>query len=169
LAALAVRLVAEFAAERTAGKVDEDGRSRRVVYIPDCELLVYVDPAVIILRSALFLAFSDDSAAVDQLSHCSSLDHIKEFIDGRQNRDCVYWIADEWSAFDAKHTDSAEHSRVKHLMRGSLMGMFIHNVHLVALSSNNETVEQLRARQSNYEEILLNGGLTAVSTPTAKA
>ncbi|CAB5310535.1 unnamed protein product [Rhizophagus irregularis] len=128
---------------------------RRVVYIPDCRQLS-VDP-IDYVKSALFLAYHDDDAKINEINSCENFEDITNFCKKLQFKEQLYFIIDQMNALD-ENDNTGVNIDVKTQIRRDLDKMANHHYYIMSSSANNKTMLHLMAKQTGELKIKLFGG-----------
>ena len=141
LAALVCRLICE---------------RKRVVYIPDCSLLLA--DFTLVIRSALRFAFYDSEPHLTFLESADKED-LFTFCAGQTD---VYFVVDQLNALELGGRN-AYLDDVKKDVMGYLLKMKLGHKYIFSASASEQSNREYNLKQSGITVIPINGGLTEVS------
>lgn len=155
LAALVVLLLLDFSKKRSA---------LRVVYIPDCSLLLSSD-AVEQLQQSLLLAFADNAAACQALIDVNTGTQLKGWLKKHATAGTLLFVVDQYDALTAnKDRDDSSTSNKKGAARDLLTTLSSKHCIVRAISINDNNKGEVERRQSNQIKLHIDGELSEVST-----
>jgi len=135
-------------------------KGKRVVYLPDCRQLS-VDPEDYV-KSALFLAYHDNDAKINEINSCENFEDIIKFCKKlRELREQLYFIVDQMNALD-EQDDTGVSLDIKRQIRRELDKMTNYHYYIMSSSANNKTMLHLMAKQTGELKIKLFGGFDEV-------
>ncbi|EXX67380.1 uncharacterized protein OCT59_004648 [Rhizophagus irregularis] len=125
---------------------------RRVVFLPDCRQLA-VDP-VDYTKSALFLAYHDDDAKINEINSCENFENIVDFCKKLQFKEKLYFIVDQMNALD-----ELDNTGVSLKIKQQINKMSNYHYYIMSFSANNKTIlHYLMQKQTGELKIKLYGG-----------
>ncbi|CAB5179533.1 unnamed protein product [Rhizophagus irregularis] len=128
---------------------------RRVVFLPDCRQLA-VDP-VDYTKSALFLAYHDDDAKINEINSCENFENIIDFCKKLQFKEKLYFIVDQMNALD-ELDDTGVSLEIKQQIRRYIDKMSNYHYYIMSSSANNKSMLHLMQKQTGELKIKLYGG-----------
>uniref|UniRef100_U9UR05 Crinkler effector protein N-terminal domain-containing protein n=1 Tax=Rhizophagus irregularis (strain DAOM 181602 / DAOM 197198 / MUCL 43194) TaxID=747089 RepID=U9UR05_RHIID len=128
---------------------------RRVVFLPDCRQLA-VDP-VDYVKSALFLAYHDDDAKINEINSCENFENIVDFCKKLQFKEKLYFIVDQMNALD-EFDNTGVNSKTKQQIRCDIDKMSNYHYYIMSSSANNKSMLHLMQKQTGELKIKLYGG-----------
>ena len=156
LAALVVLLLREFFNRQSW---------LRVVYIPDCGLLLNSFKQLQHMRRSLLLAFADDVEACQIINRAKKIEDLEEFMQ-LQPKGTILFVTDQFNALTVHAAvggpqDPLMQQKVKaeQLISSFSDGHFI----IRAISINDDNKEEVERKQTNQRRLQLFGELSEVS------
>ncbi|RGB23542.1 hypothetical protein C1646_748171 [Rhizophagus diaphanus] len=128
---------------------------RRVVFLPDCRQLA-VNP-VDYTKSALFLAYHDDDAKINEINSCENFENIVDFCKKLQFKEKLYFIVDQMNALDELDKTGVS-LEIKQQIRRDIDKMSNYHYYIMSFSANNKTMLYLMQKQTGELKIKLYGG-----------
>ena len=138
----------------------------RVVYLPDCRILI-ADPLTYI-KSALLLTFGDCPTIQEEIIRCSSVQDIKSFCK-KVTEGLLYFIIDQINALDLEddNKDRITNEEKKQVSRDLAEITFSHH-RITSASANHQSAKHVSQKQMSEIKYGLLGGLTEVRMSFAK-
>ncbi len=130
---------------------------KRVVYLPDCRGLAM--DTVDYVKSALYLAYENNSDKISEINDCETLDEIVKFCKGESEP--LYIVVDQLNALD-NHNDTEIKEADKDRIKDVLNRMTASHYYIKSSSANNISALRLKLKQTNEKKIELYGGFDEV-------
>ncbi|MDO9334039.1 MAG: hypothetical protein Q7T57_05905 [Dehalococcoidales bacterium] len=134
-------------------------KGRKVVYLPDCKVML--DDPIKYFRSALLLTFASEPDIQQQAARLDSAEHIIRFCD--QFPDLTY-VIDQFNALEQDMTkDSTEMLAMKASVHKMINSATFNRALVKAASANNLTARVIHDKQLNMNIQTLFGGMDQVT------
>jgi hypothetical protein len=131
---------------------------KRVVYLPDCHGLAM--DTVNYVKSALYLAYENNSDKISEINDCETLDEIVKFC--KEESEPLYIVVDQLNALDG-HNNTEINETIKQRTIEFLNQMTTKHYFIKSSSANNISALHLKLKQTNEKKIELYGGLNEVN------
>ncbi|CAI2193415.1 8083_t:CDS:2 [Funneliformis geosporum] len=126
---------------------------KRVVYLPDCRELARDTKDYV--KSALYLAYENNSDKINKIYTCETLDEIVKFC--KEESELLYIVVDQMNALDS-HNNTEIDETIKRQTIAFLNQITTKHYYIKSSSANNTSALRLALKQANEKKIELYGG-----------
>jgi len=138
----------------------------RVVYIPDCRLMLQQPLAY--LQAAFLFAFADpeSSAQPEVVLRCETVEDLVTFSRQYKETGRLCFVIDQLNAFEPEpQVQDVVTNETKSNLRHLLLDMTLGYVEISSASANSRSAQYMEAKDTGDHKISLLGGLTNVRIP----